>query len=538
MGEVLQQAWLAESLKREREEEAHMKAKPYSEMTLEEIRQTRRHFRQQLPKALEEGVGEKIGWMRSQIKQLETQLKDRYANPSQPTSDAGPDQSQTVVSTDASPDSAQRFNFYMTASPTSPLDQLCHGIFAQWLTFRGFKRQTSAEKLADYRHMSTCILCNLVYHGTVRVSRDKADFARATSHYRPSLFNKRFLTVLDNLHDMGVIVQTKGQRYKRNVAAAFDARKAKYLTQDSILTRLSASASLTDQLKALTKEEVVIETDKQEVVMLKRDAGSDLVEYEETPKTMKYRRQMKLINGFLADAGALLTTEGMERFDNRARFLVRKFTYNNFEKGGRLWGGLWDAPMKKTERPELLRIQGERTAEVDFDSIIVHLAYALHGEEPPRQKDMYAIPGLHPESRPGIKKFIGAHLFRESNRRQFPKDRETGKSIIEDFHISDRCKSYSQVLSLIEAVHPALVQDFFGTGVGHHLQFLESQLMVNVLLRCSLKRIVALPLHDALIVRGDQAERVASIMEGTALSVLGRRIPVTVKGQNEGLEAA
>ena len=142
----------------------------------------------------------------------------------------------------------------------------------------------------------------------------------------------------------------------------------------------------------------MIETEFQEVVMLKKDEGSELVEYQETPRTLKYRKQVKLVNEFLSSVGSLLSETGAARFDNRARFLVRKFTYNNFEKGGRLWGGLWDSPMKVSERSELLRIQGFRTAEVDFNSIIIHLAYALHGEEPPRQADMYSIPGLHPES--------------------------------------------------------------------------------------------------------------------------------------------
>jgi hypothetical protein len=41
-----------------------------------------------------------------------------------------------------------------------------------------------------------------------------------------------------------------------------------------------------------------------------------------------------------------------------------------------------------------------------------------------------------------------------------------------------------------------------------------------------------------LIVREDQAERVAVIMEGTAMMVLGRVIPVSMKGRNEGLKVA
>ncbi|MDR4470377.1 MAG: hypothetical protein MRJ68_19120 [Nitrospira sp.] len=528
----------------------------YKSRTPDQLKEIWSNFHKMRKQALADGDFKRRGLAEKRLTELKPYLqrighKETTVRPSSghiPTSVQPVDQPESRLGDSTAvqlEDCSKRFNFYMVAAPSTRLDQLCHAIFAQWLTFRGFKRQTSAEKLADYRQMITCILCNLVYHGTVRVSRDKADFARAVSHYRPSVFNKRFLTVLDNLHEMGVIVQTKGQRYKRDFAKVFGITKAKYMTQDSILTRLSAGTSLAEQLHGIRREDVMIETETQEVVMLKRDAGSELVEYEETPHTIKYRREMKLVNEFLSHAGSLLTVEGATRFDNRARFLVRKFTYNSFEKGGRLWGGLWDSPMKKSERSELLRIQGERTAEVDFDSIIVHLAYALHGEEPPRprlheaqQSDMYSIPGLHPESRPGIKKFIGAHLFRESDRKRFPKDKDTGESIQKHFHISDQSKSYTQVLDLIKAVHPALVNDFFGTGVGHHLQFLESQLMVNTLLRCQQKRIVCFPLHDALIVREDQAERVAAIMEGTSLMVLGRRIPVSVKGQNQGLEAA
>lgn len=69
--------------------------------------------------------------------------------------------------------------------------------------------------------------------------------------------------------------------------------------------------------------------------------------------------------------------------------------------------------------------------------------------------------------------------------------------------------------------------------------------MVNILLRCRQKKLVCLPLHDCLIVREDQAERIAAIMEGTARMVLGRIIPVSLKGeevdrptQNEGLKVA
>ena len=81
-------------------------------------------------------------------------------------------------------------------------------------------------------------------------------------------------------------------------------------------------------------------------------------------------------------------------------------------------------------------------------------------------------------------------------------------------------KGFKQVLELIKA-HHALIVSLFGTGIGHYLQFLESQLLVNVLLRLAQRKIVALPLHDCIVVQACQAERVASIMESTALVLIG-----------------
>lgn len=98
------------------------------------------------------------------------------------------------------------------------------------------------------------------------------------------------------------------------------------------------------------------------------------------------------------------------------------------------------------------------------------------------------------------------------------------------FSPEDRVKGYRRVYEAIAAHHPALVP-LFGTGAGHHLQFLESQLMVNVLLELAERGIVGLPIHDGVIVQGSRAERVCSIMEHRALRMLSLSIPVGIKGR-------
>src|SRR5262249_31102664 len=97
---------------------------------------------------------------------------------------------------------------------------LADRIFTDWLTFRAFKRPPTAERLGEYRRIIEGITANLLYakathRSAVRTSREKATFAKK-SRYRPDAFNERFLHVLDDLHNMGVIHLTLGERWKGN----------------------------------------------------------------------------------------------------------------------------------------------------------------------------------------------------------------------------------------------------------------------------------------------------------------------------------
>lgn len=55
------------------------------------------------------------------------------------------------------------------------------------------------------------------------------------------------------------------------------------------------------------------------------------------------------------------------------------------------------------------------------------------------------------------------------------------------------------MLDAIEAKHP-LIKDHFHKGLGHDAQFIESSILVDVLLSLRAKGIVALPIHDAVMV--------------------------------------
>jgi len=66
-------------------------------------------------------------------------------------------------------------------------------------------------------------------------------------------------------------------------------------------------------------------------------------------------------------------------------------------------------------------------------------------------------------------------------------------------------------MAAIKAAHPAISDRFF-TGIGHEAQFIESEVLVNVLLTLKEQSIVALPVHDAVLVPASSKDQAIKIM--------------------------
>jgi hypothetical protein len=99
-----------------------------------------------------------------------------------------------------------------------------------------------------------------------------------------------------------------------------------------------------------------------------------------------------------------------------------------------------------------------------------------------------------------MKKFFNAMLF---NQRPITKMPQGLRAYLPDA-ISAR-----ELAQAIARYHPAL--SFYG-GIGHHIQFIESQIMVQVLLNMKNQGITALPIHDAIAVARSQSATAREVM--------------------------
>jgi hypothetical protein len=247
-----------------------------------------------------------------------------------------------------------------------------------------------------------------------------------------------------------------------------------------------------------------------ETIILKRTKDRDdywdeggLEEYDDDAVTERYRSEIADINDWLAAADLRFNPAGIPwphtSFDIAARRLRRIFTQGRFTSGGRLFGGFWQE-LRKHERQQGLYIGGEKAVELDYGQVGPRILYGMAGQQPPSD-DLYAMPGYY-QQRAGIKRVMSAMIFASDTLNRFPK--ETKK----EFRRSDKI---AEVLSEIERRHP-LIKDYFYRGLGHDAQFIESQIMVEVLLTLKDRGVVALPIHDAVMVPCSAAALAKKIM--------------------------
>ncbi|WP_025898207.1 hypothetical protein [Sneathiella glossodoripedis] len=318
------------------------------------------------------------------------------------------------------------------------------------------------------------------------------------SRYRPEVLSQTLPTVVQRLSmpELNYVIFQVGENGKgksRQQTSVSIGPQLKHLIHEMGLT-------LQDIDESLDRESIELREPKD------RSASSrgQPIEYTDSEMTEALREEMRSINEWLQEADLQLTSNSCSQSANNwindeERFLKRIFTHGSFESGGRLYGGFWQQ-LRKTERFEGLTIQGERIAEVDYGQVGLRIAYSFADHHPPSD-DLYEIPGLE-NYRQGIKKLLNAMLFNYGPLRRKPYG--TKKMLPVNQSVS------SLQEAIIQKHQP--IEDLFGTGIGHHIQRIESDILVKVLLKLREEGIVSLPIHDAVLVPRSTVDITSRIM--------------------------
>ncbi|OAN68539.1 hypothetical protein A8B78_22320 [Jannaschia sp. EhC01] len=384
---------------------------------------------------------------------------------------------------------------------------------------RRSKDQEVFERAVD-AIISDLALNALTEHSSgIRISRSNGTLL-FKSRYRSPVTTKTLPMLLDLLSgpSLGLIEQKLG------IGSEFG---------DGIQTIIRPLPKLVDMLQRYRLCPLsFVELQRKEPIHLKgnplrHDKPAPQIEYEDSDITERFRRDVQEINAWLATAQ--ITSLGPLTVDLNRRQLRRVFTRGSFSKGGRLFGGFWQ-PMHKLDRLKYLEISGEPVVEIDYGQIMPRLMYA-HAGIKPEMDDLYAISGFA-AFRPGVKKIMSSMLFVDKPITRFPKGTR---------NLFPKGVSVCDVTDAVSVSHPNIAQYFF-TGIGHHCQFLESQIMVEVLrvlMGMKSMGIIALPIHDAVLVPASAEKVVKNVMLHTFLNKTGQSgvVDVLTKQQLEETDA-
>jgi hypothetical protein len=189
--------------------------------------------------------------------------------------------------------------------------------------------------------------------------------------------------------------------------------------------------------------------------------------------------------------------------NDQDRRLRRIFNNADFDQGGRLYGGFWQT-MSSEQRLMNILIEGEDCVECDYGQMNLMLLYGLSGNTPP-EGDLYDLSqqGIPTQYRKGIKKVMQALINSERRPTRMPKGARK--------HLPAHY-SMSRVLEAVEKRHPAIYPQMT-SNIGMQLFRKEADILVEVLLTLRAEGIVALPVHDAVIVNWEHKQTTTRIMK-------------------------
>ena len=229
---------------------------------------------------------------------------------------------------------------------------------------------------------------------------------------------------------------------------------------------------------------------------------ADYQEYEDDKATIALRQQMTDINDWLDTADI---TCSHPQVDPAHRRLRRIFNNSNFAQGGRLYGGFWQA-MPSDERQEHILIEGDCCVELDYGQMSLLLLYArAQAQDHVPSGDLYDLSeyGIPDECRKGIKKVMQAIINNPEIPRRLPKKSRT--------YFPSRI-NLKDILRAVEKKHPVIFP-LMTSGIGMQLFRKESDILVNVLEALRSEGIVALPIHDAVLVMEEHKQTTITIMK-------------------------
>jgi hypothetical protein len=317
------------------------------------------------------------------------------------------------------------------------------------------------------------------------------NYYSSNPRYRdPNLTYRMTMNAFDGLQLLNLIVVTKDGYYDRT-------------KMQGGLTRYRAREELLEILNEIPEHPAIhIKPNLDaETILLRNeiDGRKVLVDYEEDAFTEKARNNLRAINQCftrhwadlcILDKDVLALQERLfedtekQPIDLTKRTLVRIFSNNSFEEGGRFYRGWWQN-VPSEYRPHIT-IDGKPTVEHDYSQLNPNMIYSVYNKELGSEDAYSRVAGE--EHRDVVKQAFNA---------MFQHDRMLDRKP-DDIDLDAIGMSWRELKEEILKAHKP-IKDYFFKGLGNRLQFEDSIIAESIMLQFAKMDAPALPIHDSFI---------------------------------------
>ena len=344
---------------------------------------------------------------------------------------------------------------------------------------------------------------------------------RKASRYKSPVLGKTLPDLLSIMTapEMDFVVLTKGHKHFRIIDQDLNV-----VPTEGVQSTLAPGPKLLSRIDrfAISQEDVTWSADQEPIVLRKPKKPGQTQpvaqEYKDTEQTHHLRAQMQDINAYLAQADI---TSDHPIVNLQDRYLRRIFNNGSFDQGGRLYGGFWQR-MTSEERAGHIRINQDAIVELDYGQMSLMLLYAeADAQDDIPQGDLYDLSayGIPADCRPGIKKTLQAIINSPTLPTRLPKGARK--------HIPSRI-SLQDILAATQKKHPK-IYPLMTSNIGLRLFRTESDILIAVLTALREQGVVALPIHDAVLVADEDKETTKQVMKDVFRDITGISPEVTLE---------
>ena len=303
--------------------------------------------------------------------------------------------------------------------------------------------------------------------------------------------------------------------------------------QSGKATKIKASRQLKEHFKNLPVHPAIAlppDLDRECIIMRNTVDGRRVtIDYEDTSRTVQWRENLNRINKCLIRHWPDLELTNKETSDLQKRLaldrdkvpvdlskrtLVRIFSNNSWEQGGRFYRAWWQN-VPKEFRP-FITIDGKRTIECDYSQINPYMAYARAGA-PIGSDDAYDRVLEKPHLRDIVKQAFNAMLQATTSLPSKP----------HNIDLDGTGLSWKDLKTAVLKSHEP-IENLFFKGIGNHLQFDDSCMAEAVMLHFPSIDAPALPIHDSFIIHHGYGPELEEQMRKAFFNLYQHEVPEVV----------